>query len=286
MELTAARFAAMLGVATAHLPAADWRYSVIDGQERDKLVISLLGRLARDDFSHAASGAKRWETGWAENLAALRRGEPDALRPRYIRSGPLRLDGEFISPAAPDFEYNWYRAYRNWLFRTYLAGYDSIFEFGCGSGHNLPVLREMFPGAGIVGLDWAESSVEIAATVARGARFDFFHPDHTLDVPPNSAFLTMGAMEQTGTDWGPMLDFIIAKRPAFVLHSEPILELYRPDESLPDYLAARIHRQRNFWRGYLGELRQRPGVRIERLHRTGFGSLLLEGYSQLMWRVV
>jgi hypothetical protein len=50
------------------------------------------------------------------------------------------------------------------------------------------------------------------------------------------------------------------------------VDLYNPN-SLVDYTAIKIHQARDFWRGFT----------TTGMHRTGFGSLLLEGYSQLFW---
>ncbi len=47
-----------------------------------------------------------------------------------------------------------------------------------------------------------------------------------------------------------MLDFITKKKPAVVLHIEPILEWYEPESSLIDYTAARANVARNYLKGY------------------------------------
>lgn len=291
MLLTADDFVRMFGgplglTAVQQIAQFDWNYEPIIGEPRDLLVLDLLRRLDDNRLTSPDRDVDRWERGWKQNLQSLKNQKPDALVPGYLSKEPaVRLFGDFVLPVkSSEFEANWYGIYRDWLFTTWLTGYDSIFEFGCGSGHNLPFLRER--AARVVGLDWAPSSVKIAEHLGfEGRLLDFFAPDYKLDVPPRTAFLTMGAMEQTGTRWPAMLEFILATHPAIVVHSEPILDLY--DATLPDWLAARIHTQRGFWTGYLEELRGLEvmgRVKIERLHRTGFGSLLLEGYSQLIWR--
>ena len=42
---------------------------------------------------------------------------------------PVRLFRRFVRPVEPNFEQNWRRVYQEWLFRTYLADAEQIFEF-------------------------------------------------------------------------------------------------------------------------------------------------------------
>jgi hypothetical protein len=92
-------------------------------------------------------------------------------------------------------------------------------------------------------------------------------------------------MEQTGTNWQAFLEFLLRKKPSRVHHIEPIFEWYNPSQ-LVDYTALKAHEARNFWRGYptrLLELEQTEKVKIHHSKRAHFGSLVLEGYSQLIW---
>jgi hypothetical protein len=121
-----------------------------------------------------------------------------------------------------------------------------------------------------------------------GRLFDFFYPDYGLDIPPNSAVLTMGAIEQTDVKWGPFLNFLLAKKPRCVFHVEPVYEWYDPAD-IVDYTAAKAHLARNFCKGYwekLTSLEHAGTVKILRKRRTGFGSLMMEGYSQIIWSPV
>ena len=100
--------------------------------------------------------------------------------------------------------------------------------------------------------------------------------------------LTVGAMEQTGKLWRPMLDYLLAAKPKRVVHIEPQISMYNPANPV-DQTAIEAHRARGFWEGYLGvihRLAEKGVVEIEHMERTGFGSLLIEGYSQLVYRVL
>jgi SAM-dependent methyltransferase len=301
-------FADLFGTTTDLLPepclseiaAHDWSYRVVEGTARDAIVLDLLGRIEGRKMSMVKDEDKsRWEKGWGENLDAFKTsgGSLDALTPKYIRPGqPVRLWGEFVQPHDPDFEKNWYGVYRAWYAHRYLSTFEHIFEFGSGSGFNVAYLAQQFPKARVTGLDWAMPSVEIVEALREkhglntaGRQFDFFHPDYSLEIPPASAIFTVGALEQTGPNWEPMLDFFLAKKPACCFHIEPIQEWYDRDHNLVDYTGWKAHEARNFWRGFpakIIELEKKGRARILKTKRIYFGSLPLEGYSQLFWQPV
>ncbi len=278
------------------IAACDWGYEPLAGEERDAVIVDLLGRIESRKLTAVANEDKsRWVKGWGENLQALqeRNGDLEALVPKYIRPGQVvRLKGDFVRSRDPNFELNWFNIFSRWFFSTYLAGYDEIFEFGSGSGINVATLAQMFPEKKIHGLDWAQPAVDIVESLrtlkgmrTQGRPFDFFHPDDSLNFPSNSTVLTVGAMEQTGTNWHDFLDFLLRKKPARVHHIEPIYEWYDASQ-LVDYTAWKAHEVRNFWRGFpprLLELEREGKIVIHRSKRAFCGSLVLEGYSQLVW---
>lgn len=302
--LTAAGFAATFGCDAADLSAEcraiiadhDFRYRVLDIAERDAVILNVLHRTDARQFSVTGPDqVARWERGWGENLADfLNSGNVDALIPKYIRPNmPVRLSGNFIETADSSFELNWYAAFRSWMIGAYLTDARNVFEFGCGSGHNIPVLAGRLPGARIVGLDWARPSVEIVENLrtklglnVAGHHFNFFEPDHSIDVPADSVFLTVGALEQTGTRFRPFLDFTMAKRPKLVVNVEPVPELL-DQHNIVDYTSIRCLAERGFMHGYLPallEMAERGEVEIIKVHRAGLGSLMLESYAQIVWR--
>ena len=299
-------FADIFGTTLDHLSEAtlkaiaaeNWNYRVLEGAERDAIVLDLLKRIESRRLTLVQNEDKsRWERGWGENLDDFEKsgGKLEALQPKYIRPGmPVRLFRQFVQPEDPNFESNWYSIYRAWFVNKHLAAYDNIFEFGCGSGFNVAYVAQQFPKARVVGLDWAAPSVGIVEALrakhgfnVAGRQFDFFHPDESLDMPPGSAIFTVGALEQTGTQWKKFLDFLMRKKPACCFHIEPIYEWYDHEHSLVDYTAWKAHEVRNFWRGFPGEileLEKQGRARILKTKRINFGSLVIEGYSQLFWQ--
>lgn len=304
-SLSIADFADLFGTTTEALPPAcvdlikkgNWAYSAYSQPERDQIILDFLRRLRDRHFSFVTEGDKdRWIKGWGENLTEFKQssGDLDKLTPKYIRPNmPVRLYGDFVKTDDPFFEKHWYAVFQEWLLLTYFKGFDHIFEFGCGPGHNVARLAELYPKASVTGLDWAEPSVEICENLrtlkglnTKGRQFDFFKPDYSVEIPPNSAVLTIGALEQTGENNGAFLDFLMAKKPKLVVHAEPTYDWYDPN-NLVDHLAIAAHELRNFWRGYhvrLNTLKDEGKVEILKTKRAYFGSLVLEGYSQTIWR--
>ncbi len=277
----------------------DVRYEVMMGDERDSIVLDVLKAVDSGNFK--ASGKERkndWEQGWQENLDAFIGSGYDvaALAPKYISKYDVsRLFQQYIKPYDRMFELNYYTVYRQYLFSTYLEPFDSIFEFGCGTGYNLAVMNSLFPDKRIMGLDWAESSVNIANALGTqlkapvsGRRFDYFQPDYHLEIPANSAVITLNSLEQIGGDYQAFLDFILAKKPALCINAEPIVEMY-DDNNLIDYLAIRYHKLRNYLCGYYGALKQLEAqgrIRIVHAQRVPVGNYFHEGYSFVVWHVI
>lgn len=304
-KLTTSDFARLFGTSADALTpscrdliaATDWGYDWMDGQALDDLVIGLLERIRRKEFSIVVPGDKsRWVRGWGENLDdfVATKGDLNALAPKYVRPDmPVRLFRRLAKTVEPNFEQHWRRVYQEWLFRTYLADSDRIYEFGCGSGTHVSVLAGMFPQTRVVGLDWAEPSCEIVNNMrtlrglnTEGRLFDFYKPDYDLDVPRNSVVLTFAALEQISDKHGPFLEFLLAKKPKLCVFVEPIVEWYDP-ANFVDHLAKRAHETRNFLVGLAPALRglqQQGRIEILKEHRVEFGSLLHEGYSQIIWR--
>jgi len=306
-ELALTGFAELFGIVPHQLPGAcqemirdrDFRYRVLKGDERDSVLVDVTKKIDTGQLSVAgAEGKPRWDKGWSETLRVfLEEGHDVAeLRPKYIRPGqPLRLNQQYVISADPEFEASWYEVFRLWLFKTFLRDVDAVYEFGCGSGFNLAVLAALYPEKELHGLDWAVSSKEIVDEMGkvfgwnmRGHVFDFFNPDRSLKIADNSAVVTIGALEQTGRDYEAFLLYVLDSLPALVVHVEPIVEWYDAGD-LVDDAAIKFHRKRQYWEGYpdrLRELEREGRVEILKAKRSFFGSLYIEGYSQLVWRPV
>jgi SAM-dependent methyltransferase len=205
----------------------------------------------------------------------------------------VRWGGELVRPHNALFEYHSLIEIENWLFRKYLSEVSSIYEFGCGTGHNLLRARHANSNASLWGLDWTGTSWEIIREMvkagflhaARGARFDFFNPDAERTLDKNSGVYTVAAMEQVGTRFVPFVEYLIAQRPVVCVHIEPIAELL--DESvLLDRLTLAYMKKRNYLSGFLTYLREQEKKGRVVLHwaqRTHIGGLFTESNSVVVW---
>lgn len=235
-----------------------------------------------------------FEQGWKANLEEAASGQLsfESLKPKYFRGSKfLRYRKGLIVSDNPGIEYDLFVAARRGIFSKYLTGHDNLYEFGCGSCQNLMLMSEMFPDAQVTGFDWTLASGEIAKLLGesgrdiRGTRFNMLTPDHGKGIEPESAVITVHAMEQIGTDFGPFLDYLLQNRPSIVVHYEPILELYDKDNML-DYLAYYYSKKRGYLRGYLPALRELEAagkVEITEAHRPFVGGVVHES-SLVVWR--
>jgi len=277
----------------------DFRYRLVEGNNRDQLIIQVLERIFSSKLIQAGEERKNdWERGWRENLDEFLASNYDLekLIPKYFKKNvPARLNLEYIMPLSPDFVFAYMHVYRTWIFRKYLKDVDTVYEFGCGPAYHLTYLAGLFPGKKLFGLDWATSSQEIITHVAKhygwqieGRRFDLFRPDDNLSIERNSAILTFGALEQVGEQFGPFLNFIMRKAPVVCVNVEGLHEFY-DQSNLLSYLALQYHTRRGYLSGYftaLQKLEQERSIEIIKSHHHKFGNLYDDSLSHVVWRPI
>ncbi len=276
--------------------AYDFRYRPLSLAERDGWLRVVAEALLGPPLERAGdSRIARWEAGWGENLTALGdHFDPEAISPRYFgKFDVVRWRQDYIAPLQPHFERSSLAVIQDWLFDKYARSSSAVYEFGCGTGHNLLRARDVNPTATLWGLDWAEASQGIIAGLnrlgvggdLRGRRFNFFDPDPTLTLEPDAVVYTSAALEQTGDRFPSFIAWLLEQRPALCLHIEPIAELL-DQSNLFDYLSVRYFEKRNYLSGLVSHLRQleRQGlIDIHLARRTYIGSLFIDGYSVVVW---
>jgi len=305
LKITLADFARSFGTDVGDIPVEctnlieniDFGYRIIRGKERDKVILDVLRKIETDKQVVGAEQRRDiWETGWAENLREFIEsgGNINVITPKFIRAGrPIRFAQKYIMPNNPNFELDYFSVFRLWLFKKYFSDYDSIYDFGCGTGFNLVTLARLFPEKRLYGLDFVPSAGELINKLAQqykwkmtGILFDMISPDETLQLDENSVVFTSGAIEQLSGRFEAFLKFLLKRSPALCVHIEPTVELY-DENNLVDYLAVRFHRKRGYTEGYLPRLKQlaKDGrAEILKVKRPFFGSLYMEGYSLIVWR--
>ncbi len=271
-------------------------YRELTQAERDEV----LKRITDFLFSKFSVSAGRhrfiqWESGWRENLSEFQKSKKIiALIPRYFGKYRVnRFRQRFIMALNKNFEIGMLSILEYWLFNKYFRDFPIIYEFGCGTGHNLLRLREVNRKAELWGLDWAKSSQKLIRGIAKtlGDKkiktrpFDFFRPDKEFRLNPNGAIFTVAALEQTGKSYKKFVSYLIKNRVSMCFHIEPIGELL--DENvLIDNLSIRYFNKRNYLSGYINYLRklEKNGtIKIYAAKRTYIGSMFIDGYSIIIW---
>lgn len=243
------------------------------------------------------SGPKRyldWEKGWKENLNNFAVSqEVNALIPGYFgKFVTNRWDGNLVIAESHRFEYEMLQFLIRSQVEKYIESHDTLYEFGCGTGHNLIRIRDFLPMHKLIGLDWARSSQN---TILRykekfndknlnAFNFNFFKPNHNFKLEKNSIVITIGALEQTGTDYKNFVKFLILNKVKLVINIEPIQETLDPS-GLIDFLTLKYMNKRNYLRGYLTHLQKHSSkIRVIEFWRSGLGSFTNEPYSVVVWK--
>lgn len=274
----------------------DLRYLDVIPEERDKCLKNIISVLLRENIECCGEHRhKQWEKGWKENLDEfLKTNASDAIRPRYFGKYEInRLKQKFIRAVSPNFEYNMLGVILDWLFDKYLKDYENVYEFGCGTGHNLVRLRSFNTNANLWGIDWAESSQSIINRYAVinsdkrlfAHKFDYFNPNFNLVLKQDSAIYTVASLEQIGAKYHLFVDYVLKNKPSICVHVEPIEELL-DKENLLDYLSICYFKKRNYLNGYLTYLRNlelKGKIKIIKAQRSYVGSFFIEGYSVVIW---
>ncbi len=275
----------------------DLRYDTLQGASRDQVLLRVLKTLGQDLEVAGTHRKQRWEDGWAENFSDFQRTGYDlgALVPKFVRPQEIiRLKGEYVRPVSPHFETSVVQILRCWMFQKWFQAVDHIYEFGCGTGHNLVDAAFLFPGRPLHGLDWSHSSQAILRLLREehglnvvGREFNMLEPDESFNLYPRSGVFTVGAMEQLGCQYHAFMNYLLRQRPSICIHVETLYELY--DQSiLFDYVAAKYLEKRKYLQGLFETLKtfeQEGRLEILATVRT-FGSLYHDGYSMVIWKPV
>jgi hypothetical protein len=274
-------------------------YQEISSEERDSCLIRIVDTLLDEYLVYSGEHRhEHWDSGWGENLQEYSESKnTEGVKPKYFGKYPInRLEQRFVKAVSNDYEVNILAILQYWLFEKYLKNYTSIYEFGCGTGHNLLRLRELNKQAELWGLDWAQSSQKLIDNLRLdgvdqkmfGKNFDFFKPDYDFKLNNNSAVFTVAALEQVGDRYQDFVAYLLQNRPALCLHIEPVAELLDAENNLLDYLSVAYFKKRQYLSGYfnyLKTLEQDGKIEILDVRRSYIGSFFIDGYSIIAWRV-
>ena len=246
-----------------------------------------------------------WESGWDEVLVRFNKNPTiHALIPQYFGKHKYgRLDSRFIGTNGTQTELNFLRIVEtqvltevmNLGFRTD-SNIQTVYEFGCGTGHNLLHFRSLYPDLNYFGLDWSQKSQELLKSIKgsglmtnlESANFNFYNPDSNFKIHPNSIVFTIATLEQVGSSYNAFIQYLLSQQPKYVIHIEPEQELLNPNNAV-DQLSISYSLKRGYLQGLLKDLRKLESnneLQILNAYRTGLGSYLLDGYSVIVWEPI
>lgn len=290
-----------LGPVTKTFLPNDLLYEQISTKELEEAISKIKDLI--NDSRLPVSGPNRisqWISGWGENLIAFAKSyNKDDLIPKYFHKYKyVRINCELVKPVYPLMELKMLRILQTHLVEKYVLTQrnQSLIEIGCGTAHNLVHLNSMFPNLILTGLDWASTSQKLILEINQhlglsqkitAGRFDFFNPEYDLaQTWSDSTIATFAALEQTGDNFKPFIDWLLWARPSCVLHIEPEQSLL-DNKNLVDKLSLEYMKSRGYLSGllnYLLVLEKSGKIEILEKKRSYMGSYVLDGYSIIVWK--
>jgi len=276
-------------------------YRILSENEKNNTIKTVQETVARDDLTVSNPDAlPRWEKGWQEILDLINQNPTlteDLLIPQYFQKHSyLHFRDNYILAESNVFEHRLSSLIRRLIFKKYLSSAKKIVEFGCGTGTSIVILSDLFPEKSLVGCDWSKPAIDIIDLIAKklhanveGFRFNMFTLEgkDKIDFGSDDAVMTMHALEQIGSDFEPLLNFILSKKPSICVHLEPIYEFY--EDNVYDNLAKQYHVKRNYLQGFLSKLRdlQKQGlIEIIEERRLKIGNSIHEHSSLVVWKPI
>lgn len=274
----------------------NFNYSQVTGQALEKLMLEILKKIETDNQIIAEKKrAEVWEKGWNESLNQYREGEfgNDIVRPKFIRKRlPLRWNQSYIVVEDPWFEMNFVEVMKTHIFQHYFSDIDTIFEFGSGTGHNLVTADNVLNNVKLIGSDFSPSAVNLINEIGkkRGGRlsakyFDMMRPSKDIVLSKGSGVFISGALEQLAGNIDPMLKYLMQQDFKICVLIEPTTELY-DDDNLIDYFAKKFQNKRGYTSNLLEKLNllsETKKIKIQKIQRLKFGSMMMEGYNLFVW---
>lgn len=305
--VTPAKVAAQFGISEAELKTLlgkrAWptlNYRVIEGDERDAIMLGILERIELPDLRVVGGNDNTvWERGWGEILEQVRsKGfSPEILHPQYLfHHNIMRFCGQYIDAGNTQFICDYDHLLRYVTLARHMKGAKKVVELGCGTGTSQLMLAEILPAnVKLVASDWAKPSQEIIRAIAVYTKRDItpvcfnmltLEGWDELSIDSDTTVLTVHALEQLGGNHTALLDKLLAAKPERCVHMEPIAEFYDKG-TLFDSLAIRYHKRRNYLDGYLTRLRElaaQKKVEITSEYRLSFGDRYHEAFSIVEWK--
>lgn len=274
----------------------DLEYEEISETDK-KVTIAHINEVLNQEIK--TSGPHRivdWNNGWNENFVEfLETRKDESLTPKYFGKLQIsRINNKFVQSKNKNFEYDAFKFLQSCVYEAYCKNFDSYYEFGCGTGHNLLRYDYFCKTKKIFGLDWATSSQRCIEAINEvknknfvGYNFNFEIPNHSIEISNNSVVCSLAALEQIGDRHQNFINFLLEKKPKLCVHLEPIEEVLDENDEL-ESLSLRYFKKRKYLSGFLTKLRElekENKIDILETKKTGVGSYFIEGYTLIVWRI-
>ncbi len=274
------------------------KYRYPNHNEKKNILIRVLKKINLDtQIINAKYRKKIWFDGWNENKKKfIKTKDKKYLIPMYYaarKEKVFRLDGKFII-SDKNFEIKIIKILRKWYAKKYMVKAENIYEFGCGTGHNLVDLNKILSDKNFYGLDFVKSSVDIINSFKQnvgpnfqGVLFNIEKPKVKFKIKKNSVVLTSGALEQLGGKINNFVNYLIKQKPKLVLHVEPAPDFYNLN-TVEDELGITFHKKRGYTSNLISILNDREKkkkINIINSFKSPFGSLMMEGYNIIIWKI-
>ena len=277
----------------------DFSYSDLSDKEYSSALSFYREYLENNLKVNGSHRQTEWEKGWSENWESFNEsGDLRDLSPKYYNNCDnkiLRFDGKLIKPHSDDFELNTHNVAISRTADLFMRDVDHIYDFGCGTGQNFVPISKVNSRASLTGADWTQSSGKILSKLksSKGINcdfslFNFFNPDYNLEIKPNSAVITVTALEQVGKNFDKFIDYLVQSRPEICIHVEPIIEFLNPESCPLDWSMYHYMKKRNYLDGLYKKLKTLEKdniIKIVAADRIRLGGFWTEGLSTVVWKV-
>jgi hypothetical protein len=154
-------------------------------------------------------------------------------------------------------------------------------------------VSEIFPEKKIYGSDFVKTAVDLLKLIAKrnkinlkAFQFDMSKPNKKIQILKNSGVYTSGSLEQLSGNIYRFINYILSQKPNIIIHVEPAADFYKKYE-LVDYLGNFFQSKRKYTNNllyYLKKLEKKKKIKIIKLCKSPFGSLMMEGYNLIVWK--
>ena len=251
------------------------------------------------------SGTKRkkvWDRGWKDILKGFKKNKKiQNLIPHYYKRGKtiMRFNKHYVLPEKRNFEAIFLKIVQRYIVEKYLKNYTHIYEFGCGTGHNILAFSKILKSKKkFYGLDWSVYSQKTINLIEKfksnkvnhsfvSKNFDFFKVDKNYEIKDDSVCLTWGSLEQIGKNYKDVLDFFLRKKFKLIINIEPFNEIYET-KSRFDTNGLKYHNKRKYLYNYYKKIKfleKTKKVKIIKYQRI-VGSAFHDGWNILVFKTL